>query len=85
MQIKKSWLVRMNIDDKTTETTGGGDDPRDWRFPDAPTDTSDQRKWWDRGGARPKDSGYQPIPLSERSGLPKTLNRGESTAETSFI
>ena len=84
------------IDDKGT--TGGArgsgnDDSRDWRLPDTPTETSDQgRKWWERGGARPKNPyAYQKlpedIPMSklpkEKSGLP-TPNRGEGTAETSF-
>ena len=73
----------------TRGASGGGDDPQDLRFPDAPTDTSDQRrKWWERTGARPKGPGYQPIPtdipMSENKGLPPSKG-GPKTAETSFI
>ena len=68
--------------------TGGGDDPRDLRFPDAPTDTSDTsskwRKYWP-GGATPKDPyKYEKLPMSEHSGLPPSKG-GPKTAETSFI
>ena len=83
-------------EDKTTETSGGArgggdDDPRDLRVPDSPTQTSDdpRRKWWERGGARPKDPyAYQKLPMSE---LPKEKSRlsppkgGPKIKETSFI
>ena len=68
----------MNVDEidptKTDDkdTTGGarrGDDDniRDWAPLDSPTQTFDQRrKWWERGGAKPKDPyAYQKLPMSE--------------------
>ena len=73
----------------------GGDDenPQDYNLPGGPTDSPDERRrWWEKGGARPKDPyAYQKlphddkdIPLSEfpqdKSGLPKQKGR----AETSF-
>ena len=69
------------------DTRGGGnDDTQDWSLPGGPTNTPDeQRRWWERTGARPK---YQKlpedIPLSklpkEKSGLPDP----KGTAETFF-
>ena len=79
-------------DDRGTTggASGGGDeDPRNWALPDTPTDTSDKRRSFWPGGARPKDPyAYQKLPMSEfpkeKSGLPRTPNRGPRSEETSF-
>ena len=86
------------VDPTKTETSGGArggsdEDPRNWALPDTHPETSDRRRKWRPGGARPKDPyAYQKlpdedIPMSklpkEKSGLPPPMG-GEGTEETSF-
>ena len=75
---------------------GGGDEnPEDYKFPDPPTDTSDeQRRRWP-GGARPKDPyRYEKLPQHDKDNIPMSTfppekkglpSTSKDTEETSFI
>ena len=62
--------------DPKTETTGGarggGDEnPKDYRLPDAPSETPEQRRQWEREGAKPKDPyAYQKLPQDDKDAIP---------------
>ena len=74
--IQQLWMILA-----TGGASGGGDDnPRDWKLPKGPDDTSDtsakRRRFWP-GGARPKEKGPEEMRFipKEKSGLPPSIGR----------